>query len=89
VVFEVISPSELRHWRDRDRKRRDLQDVEGVREIVEVYQAEAAVHVYRRADDDAWMFTSIGGLDAVLRLESVGIELPLADIYQGLDDLTE
>jgi Uma2 family endonuclease len=45
VVFEVISPSELRHWRDRDQKRRDLQDVEGVVEIVEVYRAEAAVHV--------------------------------------------
>jgi Uma2 family endonuclease len=89
VVFEVISSSELRHWRDRDQKRRDLQDVEGVREIVEVYQAEPAVHVYRRADDGAWTFTSVDGLDAVLGLESVGIELPLAEIYRGLDDLSE
>jgi Uma2 family endonuclease len=89
VVFEVISPSELRHWRDRDQKRRDLQDVEGVREIVEVYQAEAAVHVYRWADDGVWAFTAIDGIDTVLRLESVGIELPLAEIYEGLDDLTE
>jgi len=87
VVFEVVSPSELRHWRQRDQKRRDLQEVEGVEEIVEVYQLEAAVHVYRRAEDGPWLFEAIDGLDAVLRLESVGIELPLADIYEGLSDL--
>ena len=38
VVFEVVSPSELCGWRARDRKRRALQDVEGVREIVEIYE---------------------------------------------------
>jgi len=49
VVFEVVSPSELRRMGERDKKRRGLQDVEGVREIVEIYQFEAAIHVYRRA----------------------------------------
>src|SRR3954447_20482440 len=46
VVFEIVSPSELRAWRARNRKRRDEQDVEGVQEIVELYQGEAAAHVY-------------------------------------------
>jgi hypothetical protein len=88
VVFEIISPAELRHWRDRDQKRRDLQDVEGVAEIVELYQAEAAVHLYRRTDDGSWSFSAIDGLDAVLRLETVGVELSLTEIYEGVDDLT-
>jgi Uma2 family endonuclease len=88
VVVEVVSPSELRRWRDRDQKRRDLQDVEGVREIIDVYQVEAAVHVYRHAGDGSWRFEALDGLDAVLRLESIEIELPLAEIYDGLDDLT-
>jgi Uma2 family endonuclease len=87
VLIEVISPSELRHWRDRDQKRRDLQDVEGVREIIEVYQSEAAIHVYRRDGNGSWTFEALDGLDAALRLESVEIELPLAEIYEGLDDL--
>lgn len=82
VVFEVISPSEIRSWRERDRKRRDLQDVEGVQEIVELYQDEAAAHVYRRAEDGRWTFEAIGGLYAVLRLASVGIEIPLAAVYE-------
>jgi Uma2 family endonuclease len=84
VVFEVLSPSELRRWRQRDRKRLDLQDVAGVREIVEIHQAEAAIHLYRRTDD-AWTFTTIAGLDAMLTLESVGVQIPLAEIYRGLE----
>jgi Uma2 family endonuclease len=37
VMFEVISPSELRNWTERDAKRRDLHAVEGAQEIVELY----------------------------------------------------
>ena len=40
-------------------------------------------------DDGSWSFIAIDGLDAVLRLEGVGIELPLAEIYEGLEDLPE
>jgi Uma2 family endonuclease len=85
VVFEVVSPSELRKMGERDNKRRHLQDVEGVQEIVEIYQFEAAVHVYRHTKDDYWSFEAINGLDAVLGLESIGIEIPLTEIYEGLN----
>ena len=83
VVFEVVSPSELRRMRERDRKRQHLQDVDGIQEIAEIYQFDAAVHVYRRAGDGSWSFVAVGGLDAVLRLESLGVEIPLAEIYTG------
>jgi Uma2 family endonuclease len=84
VVFEVLSPSELRRWRQRDQKRLDLQEVEGVREIVELHQAEATAHVYR-GTEAGWMFATVSGIDATLTLESVGIQLPLAEIYRGID----
>lgn len=82
VMFEVISPSELRNWTERDMKRRDLQAVEGAREIVELYQSEQACHMYRRQPDDAWSFEAIAGADAILRLPSVGLEIPLSEIYE-------
>jgi Uma2 family endonuclease len=82
VMFEVVSPSELTHWRARDRKRADLQDVAGVQEIVEFYQDDLAVHVHRRLDDGRWSFTAIGGAAAVLELTSVGLSLPLREIYE-------
>jgi len=81
VLFEVISPSELRSWRLRDRRRRDLQAVEGVQEIVELYQSERACHIYRRRTDDSWSFEALDGAEAILRLLSVSLELPLSEIY--------
>jgi Uma2 family endonuclease len=93
VMFEVIAPSELRNWTERDAKRGDLQAVEGAHEIVELYQSERACHVYRRRPDGTWSFEAQGGPDAILRLPSVGLEIPLVEIYafaelpeQGLDE---
>jgi Uma2 family endonuclease len=82
VIFEVVSPSELRSWAQRDRRRRDLQAVEGALEVVELYQSERAVHVYRRRPDDTWSFEAHEGLHAVLHLASVGLSIPLSEIYE-------
>ena len=85
VVFEVVSPSELRAWKARNRRRRDEQDTEGVEEIVELYQAEASAHIYRRGSDGRWSFDAIDGLDAVLALRSVGLEIPLSELYETVE----
>ncbi len=82
VLFEVVSPSEIRAWRARDRKRGDLQIVEGVEEIVELYQDEMAAHIYRRTADGTWSFAVAGGAEASIELTSVGISLPMAEIYE-------
>lgn len=82
VTFDIVSPSELRAWRARDRRRQHLQDIEGVQEIVEVYQDEAALHVYRKGPGDEWFFEAVNGLDTTLILKSVGLEVPLTEIYR-------
>lgn len=85
VMFEVISPSELRNWSARDAKRRDLQAVEGALEIVELYQSERACHIYRRQPDGSWNFEAQDGTDAILQLTSVGLAVPLSEIYAFAD----
>ena len=82
VVFEIVSPSELRAWRARDRKRRDLQDVESVQEIVEICQDDMAAHVYRREGDGTWSFAAVDGMDSILPLRSVGLEIPMIEVYE-------
>jgi Uma2 family endonuclease len=84
VTFEIISPSELKDWRGRDKKRRDVQDVEGVAEIVEIHQTQLAVHVYRRSANGAWTFHSIDGPDAILDLSGTGelMSIRLTEIYE-------
>jgi Uma2 family endonuclease len=81
VLFEVISPSELRHKRQWDQTRADLQAVEGVQEIVEIFQDEMLAHAYRR-QDAGWVFESIAGPEAEVSLPSVGIAVPLAALYE-------
>ena len=84
VLFEVLSPSELKRWRERDRKRLDEQDIAGVEEIIEIYQSEPAIHIYRRGSGH-WVFEPVGGLEAVLGLRSVALTIPLAEIYRYID----
>jgi Uma2 family endonuclease len=85
VMFEVISPSELRNWIQRDARRRDFQAVDGALEIVELYQSERACHIYRRLPDGTWSFDAPGGADAILHLVSVGLDIPLSEIYAFAD----
>jgi Uma2 family endonuclease len=80
VLFEVVFPSELQHKRQRDQKRSDLQAVEGVQEIFEIYQDEMLAHAYRR-QGASWTFESIAGPDATIELRTVGITVPLAALY--------
>lgn len=80
VVFEVISPSELQHKREWDEKRSDLQAVEGVEEIIEIFQDEMLARAYRRQGDH-WTFESVSRPDAAIDLPSVGIAVPLAALY--------
>jgi hypothetical protein len=70
---------------ERDAKRRDLQAVEGAQEIVELYQAEQACHIYRHQPDGTWSFEAQGGSDAILQLPSVGLAIPLSEIYAFVD----
>jgi hypothetical protein len=81
AVFDVVSPSELRAWRARNQRRRHLQDVEGVQEIVEIYQDEASIHIYRREDGGRWSFEAVDGLDAILSLKSISLDIPLSETY--------
>jgi len=62
VSFEVVSPSEIRDWRGRDLKRQHLQAVEGMREIVELFQEDYAVHVYRLSAQETWIFQALVAL---------------------------
>ncbi|HSU05793.1 MAG TPA: Uma2 family endonuclease [Acetobacteraceae bacterium] len=81
VLFGVVSPSELTHKRQWDQKRTDLQAVEGVQEIVEIFQDEMLAHAYRR-QTSGWVFEWIAGPEAEVGLPSVGIAVPLAALYE-------
>ena len=83
LIIEVLSPSTGEH--DREVKLPAYRAVGSVREIVLVSQDRAYAEVHRRHDGSMWIVDLALGLDAVLRLDSISLDLPLAEIYRGVD----
>ncbi|NJL28645.1 MAG: Uma2 family endonuclease [Thermoanaerobaculia bacterium] len=79
AVFEVLSPT----TEATDRREKLLVDrlLSSLEEYVLVSQDRRRVEVFRRAA--AWQPVELAG-EEVLRLESLGVELELADVYAGI-----
>ena len=43
---------------------------------------------YSQKTPQGWLLTEVEGLDAVLNLKSLGLEIPLAELYEGVDWLS-
>jgi Uma2 family endonuclease len=81
AIFEILSPAT--ELLDRTEKRRDHQRLPSLRHYVLIAQDAPRIEVYTR-NRRGWRFEEIEGLDALLVLEAFGIELSLAEIYDGL-----
>lgn len=81
AVFEILSPAT--ELSDRTDKRRDHQRLTSLRHYVWLAQDVPRIEAYTRSRH-GWRFEELEGLDAAVALEAFGIELPLAEIYDGL-----
>jgi Uma2 family endonuclease len=81
AIFEILSPAT--ELLDRADKRRDYQRLTSLRHYVLIAQDVPRIEVYTRGRR-GWRFEELEGLEAVLAFEAFGIELPLAEIYEGL-----
>lgn len=76
AIFEVLSPSTEGY--DRGAKFRMYRTLGTLEEYVLVSTREPVVEVFRAP---VWGPKTYEGLDAIARLESVGLDLPLRDLY--------
>lgn len=81
VLFEILSPSTA--GIDSVTKNQEYAAIPSVRRYVLLAQDRIGTTVFERAGDD-WIGHVIAG-DAVLHLPEIGIELPLPELYEGLD----
>jgi len=80
LVVEVLSESTWRH--DLILKRLAYKSIPSLRVILYVAQDQARVDVVRRGADGRWDDDEPAvGLDSVLSLPELGVELPLAELY--------
>ncbi|MBF0394030.1 MAG: Uma2 family endonuclease [Alphaproteobacteria bacterium] len=81
VLVEVVSPATEAH--DRGAKWLAYQGIPSLAHYVLVAQDRMLVEVYHRLDGN-WQYQRLSGPEAILRLDAVGMELPLATIWDGV-----
>ena len=85
VVFEVLSPDT--QGEDRTVKLWEYNDVRTIAHYVLVEQSMPLVHIYSRhgSGDFKLRPQEVGGLEGVVELPGIGVSLPMATIYDGLE----
>jgi Uma2 family endonuclease len=83
VVMEVLSPSTEAN--DRSWKFAHYRRLPTLQDYVLLSQNQPFVEHYTRQADSLWTLAELVGLEAVLRLPSIGCELPLSDIYKRVE----
>jgi Uma2 family endonuclease len=83
VLFEVLSKTTEGY--DRGFKAENYRQIESLRAYLLVSQNSAHVETYERQPDGSWLLREARGLNAMLAIPAIGIELPLAEIYDRVD----
>jgi Uma2 family endonuclease len=81
LIVEILSPSTERH--DRRIKLPAYRQIETVQEILLVASDERYAELHRRAGAQ-WLTEIIRGSESALRLASVGIEIAMSELYDGI-----
>lgn len=83
LVVEVLSPSTESY--DRKGKFDRYRELASFQEYVLVSQDVPRIETFFRQPDGTWIFDAGVGLEALVKLRSLTIELPLAEAYLGVE----
>jgi Uma2 family endonuclease len=83
LIVEVLSPST--EFYDRVRKFEHYRSVESVSEYLLVSSERVSAELYTRQPDGRWLLTTASRLEDSLDLQSVGVDLALADLYEKVE----
>ncbi len=81
VVFEVLSPSTA--GTDLITKNNEYAATRSIQRYVMLHQDRMGAIVFARSGDD-WVGHVLGA-EAILQMPEIGIEVPLAELYEGID----
>jgi Uma2 family endonuclease len=87
VLFEVLSPSTESY--DRGLKSANYRLVKSLKAYGLVAKNRPYVELHYRQGNGEWAIRDIGGMDASVPLDAIGIDLPLVEIYDGVDFTAE
>jgi Uma2 family endonuclease len=83
VIIEVLSPSS-EHY-DRGVKLRRYREIESLTDYLLVDQDQVRIEQFTRGDARTWTLRDYQNASEILRIESIGLSLPIARIYQRIE----
>ena len=83
VIVEVLSPSTEGY--DRGMKFSRYREIESFEEYVLITQEEPSIETFLRQPDGTWSLAAYNGRDAIAKIRCLGIDLPLAEVYAGVE----
>jgi Uma2 family endonuclease len=83
LIVEVLSKSTESY--DRGKKFEYYRGIESLAEYVTISQDRSHVEHWTRQPDNRWLLEDSDSLEDVLRLSSIGCDLSLAEIYEGIE----
>ena len=83
VLIEVLSPTTELY--DRGSKADHYRRIESLKTHVLVAQVTPHIEVYHRQSGATWTFCEEKGLKGALVIPAINVELPLAEIYAGVE----
>jgi Uma2 family endonuclease len=83
AIFEVLSPSTEKY--DRGLKFQLYRTNDSLRDYVLVNQEQVRIEQFTRQPDGTWTFRDYQGPDEELKIDSIGVAIPLRRIYDQLE----
>lgn len=84
VIVEILSPSTADY--DAGGKFRLYRELPSFEEYLLVSQETPMVEIFEKKSDGTWNLRTVRGAEAVVRVNTLGIEFPLAALYADLEE---
>ena len=82
-MFEVLSQHTESY--DRGRKAEAYRGIESLRAYILIMQERPHVEIQERLDDGTWRLRWVSGLEAVISLPQIEVELAMAELYERVN----
>jgi Uma2 family endonuclease len=83
VIFEVLSPST--EYYDRGLKFQRYREIDSLTDYILVDQDQIRIEQFTRGDARTWTFRDYQSVGESLVIESIGVSVPLARIYERIE----
>ena len=85
LLIEVLSPSSESY--DRGKKFEMYRTIGSLREYLVLHQDRRAIEYYSKQNDGSWVLRDYAGAEATVQVESLGLRIPLGELYSVALDL--